>query len=31
MDTEAILIVKDYVVNHLDKSDTEPEFETYIV
>jgi hypothetical protein len=31
MDTEAIMIVENYVMEHLDKSDPEPEFETYIV
>ena len=31
MDTEAIRLVEDYVVEHLDKSYPKPEFETYIV
>ena len=31
MDNEALSIVKDYIVNHLDKSDPEPEFSVYIV
>ena len=31
MDTEAIMLVETYVMEHLDKSDPEPEFETYIV
>jgi hypothetical protein len=31
MDNEAIIIVENYVMEHLDKSDPEPEFETYIV
>ena len=31
MDAEAIMIVKNYVMEHLDKSDPEPEFEVYIV
>lgn len=31
MDTEAIMIVENYIVEHLDKSDPEPEFEVYIV
>lgn len=31
MDTEAIMIVEDYAARHLDKSDPEAEFETYIV
>ena len=31
MDTEAIMLVEEYVMRHLDKSDKEPEFETYIV
>lgn len=31
MDTEAIMIVENYVMEHLDKSDPEPEFEVYIV
>ena len=31
MDTEEIMIVEEYVVEHLDKSDPDPEFETYIV
>lgn len=31
MDTEAIMLVEDYIIEHLDKSDPEPEFETYIV
>lgn len=31
MDTEAIILVERYVIEHLDKSDPEAEFETYIV
>lgn len=31
MDQEAILIVENYVMQHLDATDPEPEFETYIV
>ena len=31
MDTEAIMIVENYVMEHLDKSDPEPEFEVYTV
>ena len=31
MDTEAILLVEDYAARHLDKSDPDIEFETYIV
>ena len=31
MDTEAIMIVENYAAEHLDKSDPETEFETYIV
>ena len=31
MDTEAIMIVENYIVEHLDKSDPDPEFEVYIV
>ena len=31
MDTEAIMLVETYVMEHLDKSDPDPEFETYIV
>lgn len=31
MDNEALRIVKDYIVNHLDKSDPTPEFAVYIV
>ena len=31
MDTEAILIVENYIAEHLDKSDPEQEFEVYIV
>ena len=31
MDTEAIMLVEEYVVEHLDKSEEEPEFETFIV
>jgi hypothetical protein len=31
MDAEAIMIVEDCVMEHLDKSDQEPEFETYVV
>ena len=31
MDNEAIIIVENYVMEHLDKGDPEPEFETYIV
>ena len=31
MDYSAMLIVKKYISNHLDKSDQQPEFEVYIV
>ena len=31
MDCEAIAIVEEYIDEHLDKSDAEPEFEVYIV
>ena len=31
MDHSAMLIVMKYIRDHLDKSDTEPEFEVYIV
>lgn len=31
MDNEALGIVEDYIVEHLDKSDPEPEFEVYTV
>lgn len=31
MDCEAIIIVENYIMEHLDKSDQDPEFETYIV
>ena len=31
MDKSVIKIVKDYVINHLDKSDETPEFEVYTV
>ena len=31
MDQEALMIVEEYVMRHLDPSDTEPEFEVYIV
>ena len=31
MDNKALRIVHDYAFDHLDKSDTIPEFETYIV
>ena len=31
MDQEALMIVEEYVMRHLDKSDEEPEFEVYIV
>ncbi|MBR4122290.1 MAG: hypothetical protein IKR06_03270 [Erysipelotrichaceae bacterium] len=31
MDTEAIMLVEEYIVDHLDKSDPGQEFETYIV
>ena len=31
MDNEALRIVNDYIVNHLDKSDPAPEFSVYIV
>lgn len=31
MDKRIIKLIKDYVVNHLDKSDEIPEFEVYIV
>ena len=31
MDCEAIIIVENYIMEHLDKSDLDPEFEVYIV
>ena len=31
MDQEALMIVEEYAMRHLDPSDTEPEFEVYIV
>ena len=31
MDNEALFIVRDYIINHLDKSDDIPDFEVYIV
>lgn len=31
MDNEAIILVENYIMEHLDKSDPEPEFEVYIV
>lgn len=31
MDQEALLIVEEYAMRHLDPSDLEPEFEVYIV
>ena len=31
MDTEAILLVEEYIMEHLDKSDPEPEFDVFIV
>lgn len=31
MDSRAIEIVRNYIVGHLDKSDTMPEFEVYVV
>ena len=31
MDHSAMLIVKKYISDHLDKSDQQPEFEVYIV
>lgn len=31
MDEKALKIVKDYILDHLDKSDTEPVFGVYIV
>ena len=31
MDTEAIMQVENYIMQHLDKSDPEPEFEVFIV
>lgn len=31
MDSRAIEIVRNYIVSHLDKSDTMPEFEVYVV
>ena len=31
MDSKAINLVKDYVLNHLDKSDETPSFQIYIV
>ena len=31
MDTEAIILVENYIMEHLDKSDPETEFEVYIV
>lgn len=31
MDCEAIIIIENYIMEHLDKSDPDPEFEVYIV
>ena len=31
MDEKALKIVRDYIIEHLDKSDQEPKFEVYIV
>ena len=31
MEAEAIIIIENYIMEHLDKSDPEPEFEVYIV
>ena len=31
MDNKALQIIRDYVYEHLDKSDKEPEFEVFIV
>lgn len=31
MDNKALSLVNNYILKHLDKSDTTPEFETYIV
>lgn len=31
MDNEAIEIVRNYIIEHLDKSDTTPEFEVFVV
>lgn len=31
MDERALQIIKDYVIEHLDKSDAEPEFDVFIV
>jgi hypothetical protein len=31
MDKKAIQLVRDYILNHLDKSDPTPEFEVYTV
>lgn len=31
MDTEAKKIIRDYIVDHLDKSDSKPDFDVYIV
>lgn len=31
MDNKALEIVRNYILEHLDKSDTTPEFEVYIV
>ncbi len=31
MDTEAKKIIRDYIVDHLDKSDPKPDFDVYIV
>ena len=31
MDTEAIILVENYITEHLDKSDPEAEFEVFIV
>ena len=31
MDSEAIILIENYIMEHLDKSDPEPEFEVYIV
>lgn len=31
MDEKALKIIRDYIIEHLDKSDPEPKFEVYIV
>lgn len=31
MDNKVLLIVRDYIINHLDKSDLTPTFDVYIV